>query len=67
MFNSSLVHVLETFFWTGELLDKLRLKDWLLLMDLFLTPIHMSCRSRDVVFTMMLFGCARVICELKGI
>ena len=37
------------------------------LTDRLLMPIHASCRSRDVVFTMMLFGCTRAICELKGI
>jgi len=37
------------------------------LMDRILMPIHTSCRSRDVVFTLTLFGCTRAICELKGI
>jgi len=26
-----------------------------------LMPIHTSCRSRDVAFTLMLFGCTRAI------
>jgi len=35
-------------------------------MDRLLMPIHTTCRSRNVVFTMMLFGCTRTISELKG-
>jgi len=34
------------------------------LIDRLLMPIHTSCRSRDVVFTVMLLGC---FCQLKGI
>jgi len=56
--NSSPVHAFEPFFWTSQLLDNFRR---------FLTPIHTSCRSRDVVFTLMMLGCTRAICELKGI
>ena len=58
VFNSSPVHAFEPFFWTSQLLDNFRR---------FLTPIHTSCRSRDVVFTLMMLGCTRAICELKGI
>jgi len=36
-------------------------------MGQILMPIHTSCRLRDVVFTMMLFGYTRAICELKCI
>jgi len=66
--NSSPVYVFEPLFWTGQLLGTLRLKaQGHYLIDRFLMPIHTSCRLRDVVFTMMLFGCTRAICELKDI
>jgi len=65
--NSSPVHVFEPFFldrWAGQRSVKGTRP---FLMDRFLMPIHTSCRSRGVVFTTMLFGCTRAICELKGI
>ena len=55
VFNSSPVHVFKPLFLTGQLLDTLRLKaPGYFLMDEILMPIHTSCWSRDVVFTLML-------------
>jgi len=49
-----------------RLLDTLRLKSRAIFDGSNLMPIHTSCRSRDVVFTLT-FGCTRAIYELKGI
>ena len=70
MSNSSLVHVFEPSFWTGELLNNFWLKDRAIFDGSIFNadPHELQCRPvMYVVFTMMLFGCTRAICELKGI
>jgi len=59
--NSSPVHVLEPLFWTGELLDNFWLKDWAIFHGSIFNVDPWAPRLQ-----LMLFGCTRAICELKG-
>ena len=69
MSSSSPVHVVEPFFWIGQLLDTLRLKAQAIFdgSNCNADPHELQVTLRNVYFTMMLFGCMRAVCELKGI
>ena len=68
--NSSPVHVFEPLFWTGQLLDNLRLKDWAVFQGSIFNadpraPGHVTTVTSCL--QLMSFGCTRAICELIGI
>ena len=58
---------LEPFFWTGELLDNFRLKDGAIFHGSIFNPDPRAPGHVTSCLQLMLFGCTRAICELKGI
>ena len=52
---------------SSQLLNSFRLNDGAIFDGLICNADPHEMQSCDVVFTMMLFGCTRAICELKGI
>ena len=67
VFNSSLVHVFEPFFWTGQVLDNFWLKDRAIFHGSIFSADPRAPGHVTSCLQLMLFGCTRAICDLKGI
>jgi len=65
--NSSLVHVFEPLFWTSQLLGNFRVKDWAIFHVLIFNADPRAPGHMTSCLQLMLFGCMKAICELKGI